>query len=431
MKKILLLLASILPMCLNAQDFIYDGLKYRVLSEEEKTVEINGFADNEISIGELIIPENVSYNGKTYFVTEIGEAAFANCSGLTSVSISNSVTLIGYDAFAMCTGLTSIDIPNSVTNIRDHAFTACTGLTSVNLGASVTYIGYEVFNICSSLLNINVADTNQNFASLDGVLYSKNLDTILLCPCGREGSFEIPDFVTTIASFAFNGCTRLTSIDIPDSVTEIENAAFSGCSGLTSVTIPNSITSISGATFSGCSGLTNVDLGNSVTSIGYYAFRDCISLTSIDIPDSVTTIVQDAFAVCSGLTSLLIGSSVTSIGERAFGWSYSLEKVVVTALVPPAASDNTFSDVTYNSATLIVPEKSIELYRVTSPWSNFLSVETLENAGVNEMISSGIEECYEIFNLNGQLVKSPAKYGDIKDLNPGIYIINGKKVIVK
>ena len=149
--------------------------------------------------------------------------------------------------------------------------------------------------------------------------------------------------LTSIGSYAFDGCSGLTSVEIPSSVTSIGGSAFRDCSGLTSVTfgegsrlksigsyafcfcsgltsveIPSSVTSIGDYAFYGCSGLTSVEIPSSVTSIGHATFRFCSGLTSVEIPSSVTSIGGSAFRDCSGLTSVVIPSSVTSIGSGAF-----------------------------------------------------------------------------------------------------------------
>ena len=105
-------------------------------------------------VGNIIIPESTTYNGTTYSVTSIGEYAFYNCSGLTSVTIPNFVTSIGEYAFYYCSGLTSVTIPNSVTSIGYNAFADCSGLTSVTIGNSVTSIGYDAFRGCSGLTKL-------------------------------------------------------------------------------------------------------------------------------------------------------------------------------------------------------------------------------------------------------------------------------------
>lgn len=206
----------------NAQTFTYNGINYSITDATNFKVAVgvnNGFT------GSANIPATVVYNSQNYAVTAIGNAAFFNCSGLTSLTIPITVTSILNGAFDGCSGLTSVTIPNSVTSIEAQAFEYCSGLTSVT----------------------------------------------------------IPDSVTTIGNAVFFDCSGLTSVTIPNSVTSIESYAFSGCTGLTSVTIGNSVSSIGDNAFANCLGLTSITIPNSVTSIGVGAFSSCVNLTSVTV----------------------------------------------------------------------------------------------------------------------------------------------------
>jgi len=164
----------------------------------------------------------------------------------TKYKIPNSVIIIGQYAFRDCTGLTSVKIPNSVTYIGRLAFSGCTGLTSVKIPNSVAYIGRLAFYGCTGLTSVSIGNS-----------------------------------VMEIGELAFNGCTDLTSIEIPEGVTRIGGSAFSGCTGLTSVKIPNSVTEIGFKAFSGCTGLTSATIGKSVTYIGRWAFYGCDNLKEV------------------------------------------------------------------------------------------------------------------------------------------------------
>ena len=231
----------------------------------EVTYELLGDNFNYCDLTTANIPASVTYRGTTYSVTSIGNNAFLNCSafavysGLTSVTIPNSVTSIGEYAFNGCSGLTSVTIPNSVTSIGEYAFWACSGLTSVTIPNSVTSIGDYAFNWCYSLTSLSVEAGNTVYDS-------------------RNNCNAIIETSTNTLIF---GCQNTT---IPNSVTSIGAWAFSGCSSLTSVTIGNSVTSIGAWAFDGCSSLTSVTIPNSVTSIGEDAFLDCTGLTSIYVP---------------------------------------------------------------------------------------------------------------------------------------------------
>ena len=356
-------------------------------------------------------------------VTSIGNEAFQGCSGLTSIIVDsenqiydsrencnaiiktasnkllygckntiipNSVSSIGDNAFRDCSGLTSVTIPNSVTSIGGYVFYGCSGLTSVTIGNSVTSIGRYAFDGCSGLTRVDIS-------SLEAWLGIKfeNADTNPLYYAnhlylnGEEvKDLVIPNSVTSIGDYAFYKCEGLTSITIPNSVKSIGDCAFRYCSGLTSVTIPNSVetignyafdysglasvtignsvTSIGKEAFHGCSGLTSITMGNSVTSIGEMAFHNCSGLTRVDIssieawlgikfadsssnplsyaghlylngeevkdlviPNSVTSIGKCAFYGYSGLTSVTIPNSVTSIGSSAFSFCSGLTSVTI------------------------------------------------------------------------------------------------------
>jgi hypothetical protein len=255
------------------------------------------------------------------YTTNNGTIAITGYTGSNSdVTIPSSitglpVTSIGNAAFTVYPSLTSIIIPDSVTSIGQGAFTGC-GLTNVTIPNSITNIGSFAFEM-SGLTNITVDPLNSMYSSSSGVLFDKGQTTLIQYPGGLAGTYAIPSSVISIGEGAFYNC-GLTGIVIPDRVTSIGDFAFNGCTNLANVVIGNGITVIEGGAFSQCTGLTNVAIGNNVISIGDSAFYGCAGLTSITIPASVTSIGQQTFNLCVNLASVYFQGNAPGAGSLAF-----------------------------------------------------------------------------------------------------------------
>ncbi len=156
-------------------------------------------------------------------LTNIEMDAFKGCTSLATISIPGGVTNIGPRAFQDCLALANPTFPTGLLSIGGNAFTNCDSLTSVNIPASVTSLGGYVFTECSLLTAINVDVANTVYASMDGVLCSEDLTTLILYPSGRSNaSYTIPSSITTILSNAFRSNPHLTSLYIPITVTTID-----------------------------------------------------------------------------------------------------------------------------------------------------------------------------------------------------------------
>ncbi len=402
---------------LKAYAFMVDGLCYYLNSDNESvTITYNsedykyGHAYSNLT-GHLIIPGSVIYNDKAYAVTAIGNSAFICCSGITSVTIPSSIITI--DNFAFCgTGiisiiipssvtsigksafqgskLTSVIIPNNVTYIDSNAFNGCYDLASVTIGNGVTFIGETAFSHCYNLKTFTIEDGDSTLYMATGYndtnkIFSNSPIEILYLGRNIEWANNWSPFQKS----------TLSSLTISNKVNNIGDGAFTGCSGLTSVTIPNSVTTIGSSAFSGCRGLTSVTIGNSVTLIGRYAFTGSFE---------------------SGDTIFSLNPTPPSLGHSVFYKGY-------------------FNGTSYfdYDATLLVPIGSKTTYQTSEGWKNFYNIEETEYDGIDNVV---IDQLFDPFKNPGEIKTIYTIDGralnpqDVSLLPNGIYIINGKKIVI-
>ena len=291
-----------------------------------------------------------SFDELRYFtgLDSIGEMAFYNCQGLTSITLPNAVTTIGDYAFCDCISLAGdFIIPDAVTTIGEYAFyycSYCSRLTSVSIGNSLISVGFGAFGFC----NINAVYYRGNIHQWCNIQFDFDASNPLHCAHNLfidnelVTNLAIPETVTKIKAYTFCGARCLTSLTIPNSVTSIGSSAFKSCTGLIGeLVIPNSVTAIGSYAFDSCTGLIGeLVIPNSVTAIGSYAFCGCTGFTgSLAIPNSVTFLGSNAFFNCSGLTTITISNSVTSIGSRAFDSCEGLTTLTIGNSVTSIGSD--------------------------------------------------------------------------------------------
>ena len=429
----------------TAYDFEYEGCYFNVISETDKTCEITYKEYSKPTYsGDFIIPELVKDDeGIIYKVTTIDVWAFYNCKSLTSVTI-----------------------PESVTTIYDLAFEYCTKLTSVTIPASVTTIGACAFSNCQNLKEITVDENNNNFATLDRLLYSKDISTLYWCPMDVT-SVALPASVTTIGEGAFYCCGNLTSINIPTSVTSLESEAFRNCYRLKEIKIPSSVTTIKYNVFEYCTRLTELVIPSSVELMGTWLARGCRNLKFYIEDGFIPIEITSGGYVGNNFKELYIGRSV--IADRSYGDTpfidddtglekvtfsqfvtsvddigmynvKDLKTVVVRGRTPPTIADDFFSFDQYNNATLYVPEGTTDTYTKATGWRYFYNIvegmptgvsqvespaKTTVTAGDGCIMVSNAKGAIQVYTPAGTLVKSATASGDAEITVPGhgVYIV--------
>lgn len=312
-------------------------------------------------------------------VVEIADGAFLGCRRLLSVSLPEGLTTIGNAAFHGCSALQTLNWPQSLQQIGVWAFSECAALPQVQLGADVAVVGEGAFSFCSQLQAIRVAADNAHYASVDGVLLTKDQRTLVAVPGGKTGSYRIPATVETVGNQAFFGCDQLVSVTLTAALSDLGENPFVFCDNLTDILVSGDhpdYSSHSGVLLNkdqtaivfypnGKRGAYTVPLG--ITSLQSGPFLRSHQLTSLTIPYGVETIGNWTFMDCEGLQSVSLPSTLISIGDRAFACP-SLQTVVCAA--QPMAT-TAFAANNFSQTTLYVPVGRADAFYQTDGWNAF------------------------------------------------------------
>ena len=342
------------------------GLTGITIPEGVTSIGVGAFQGCE-NLTEITIPEGVTRIESIAFtdcenltevtisdsVTSIGNSAFLRCTSLTSIMIPDSmtstdnvtsidgVTSIGEEAFKDCTNLTSIMIPGGATEIEYRAFENCTSLASITIPANMTRIAYDVFFDCINLKNVYISDL-KSWCKIDfGTKFSNPLcrGANLYVNGESVSKLTIPDGVTSIGEYTFDGCTSLTEITIPESVESTGICSFKGTGKIKLITYDNTnLKSLKRNCFdsdydSGEHKNCNVLVATNVTSlevkskegkIPAAAYQSCCHLKEVTLEEGITLIEDDSFANCDNLEKIVIPKSVTGIRYTAFTYDTKL-----------------------------------------------------------------------------------------------------------
>ncbi|MDD4822410.1 MAG: leucine-rich repeat domain-containing protein [Bacteroidales bacterium] len=355
MKKLVLLSLSLLSsLAMQATDITVNNIIYTV-SEDGASASVSSNMGRQYLVGTIVIEDSVTSDSVTFYpVTSIGANALNSCWNFTEVIIPETVTSIGNGAFSGCNALASVILPEKLTFLGNGAFSN-TAIPTITIPMSLTTIEGGAFGAALDLAQFVVPAEHPRYSTLDGVLFTKNQDTILAYPNAKGSSYIIPSSVTTIGPYAFIWSRDMTSITIPSSVETICRGAFQSCNGVTSIQIPASVKTIEEQAFYACCYIESWVLPEGLQTIGKNAFNWNFSMTSLTIPSTVTSIGDGAFALCYALSSLTITSTgaiganafkdcrnllsvtipegVTSIGDNAFSGCYGFKSVSIPSTV--------------------------------------------------------------------------------------------------
>ena len=332
----------------------------------------------------------------------ICDGAFRWRDSMREITLPPSVTSIGDEAFCKCENLQEIIIPPNVTSIGNNAFSSCRNLQEITLPSSLMNIGDEVFRGCENLQEINVTESNKFYRAIDGVLYTKDLKTIICYPQGKGNEkFIIPSSVTRIENEAFRYCGNLQEITLPSSLMNIGDEVFRGCENLQEINvtesnefyrtidgvlytkdlktiicypagkknenfvIPSGVTNIGDYTFRDCKSLCEITLPPGVTNIGDYTFSGCYNLQEIALPPSVTSIGDGAFKLCENLCEITLPLGITNIGDYTFSGCYNLQEITLPLSVT-SVGDNTFNWC-LNLQQINIPAGTLEKFKKLLP----------------------------------------------------------------
>lgn len=338
-------------------------------------------------------------------MTKLEDSSLLGAHHVRNVKLPSTLTYIGNNAFGNTRYLRTVALPQGLTRISSYAFSN-SGIRTITLPASLEIMGDErgypqsAFTYCSRLTEILVAPGNQDFSSVDGVLYTKNLERIVCYPAGRrDESFTLPEGVRTIPYETFSGMRYLKRLGLPVSmdgslngifgsaggrdacsVSWIEvnstNGKFSSMDGIVynkagtelvlcppayaekKVRLPEGMTKLTERAFSGCVYLEEVVLPSGLREIGDSAFSGCASLRKIDLPGSLTAIGRDAFSYCDSLATLEIPSGVKELPARMAYGCFNLSNVILHEGLTKIGKD-TFAQC--NLMRLTLPESVTEI----------------------------------------------------------------------
>ncbi len=295
-------------------------------------------------------------------VNRLGQYAFMNCTNLKSINLPVTQKTLPISFMEGCSSLESIELPATLTTINQDAFYGCSSLKNVNLHEGITTIYQRAFQNCK-LESVTIPSTVTSIGSSAFKGNPTKSVTWLPANCSVGTGDNAPFYGSQITSFVFG-----------DSVKTIPGYLCYQMNKLDSVTLPEKLTTIGQYAFNGCSLFKNVTIPASVTSIGTYAFAFCTSLKNFEFPKGIKTVATSVLEGCTALEDVIIPASVTTIGQDAFYNCSKLVSIHNYAITPQSLQSRAVYNVNKQTCILYVPIDYIDLYRSADVWKDFANI---------------------------------------------------------
>ena len=408
MKKLLISFLSLFSLAVNAADFVVNGIAYNAISLSDLTCEVT--SNSTPYTGDIVIPETVSYQNRTFTVIGIGSESFSECGDITSLILPNTLTYIGSKAFINCSKLTRLSIPGSVTSIGSVAM-ARSGIKALRLEDGNTTLKIEkynngaysyssfVYNNIDTLYlgrNLTGGDTEKGFFKTD--TYSSYRNTL--------SEITIGHCVTYIPSHVF-WCSKAKKIVIPSSVTKIYDDAFEDCyyeelifeDGDTPIElgIHNYYNNYNQSQQSEYCVMHNYNLKNlyigrdiklaqagSHGSNNYFyihGFYNISNLKNVTIGESVTYLPAHLLRDCNGIEKIVLPQKLSNLNNALVGCTGIMD-ITCQSSIPPSVTSSSFTNNQYLNARVKVAEDAYDTYKANEVWGQFWG---LTKAGSSDM----------------------------------------------
>lgn len=409
------------------------ALEYITLPSTLKKIGVSAFSSS-VRLHKILVPETNEYfysdSGVLFSKADSKLVKFPQARNLRYYTVPVGTKIIGYDSMTDALSLEIITLPEGLETIERMAFCFDNNLTSIDIPSTVTSIGVSSFNYCAGLEAINVADGNTVYASVDGVLYSKDMKTLVRCPIDKAGTYSVPESVNKLEEYAFSSCTKMTSVSLPETITTLSDWAFDGCVSLENVNVPATVNYIGAGTFSDCHKLTSVHIPEGIKSMPKWLFYNCKSLVDLQVPatvkkigdgalqgcelieefivpDGVSTIQPQTFYGCQKLKNVSLPASVNEVNAYAFMGCTSLAQLTVYAEEPPVCKMMPFYQVPTGTCVLTVPYGTSSQYKAAAEWEKFANINEMEyNSIGNHPVATTAESC---FTIDGKPLSAPQR----------------------